>query len=290
MLRIRHYIHLARPHQFLKNGFVWLPLFFGFKLHDSQAILQVLYAFAVFCAASGSIYAVNDVVDVDEDRKHPQKKTRPLAKGEISKPQALVFSCFLMLLALIAGGLLLPIEFLAIISAYLLVNVAYSCGLKKLALFDIVCIAVGFLLRVFGGGIAGGTPVSRWLIMMTFLMALFLALAKRRDDILLKQDGLLSRPSLSGYNLEFVSLGMVTMASVIIVFYILYTVSPEIMEKHGTDKLYLTGFWVIMGLLRYMQITFVLKRSGSPTRVMLKDFLLQVIVVLWILNVYFLIY
>jgi len=132
--------------------------------------------------------------------------------------------------------------------------------------------------------------ISPWITIMTFLLALFLALAKRRDDLTLADDGHGARKSLHGYNMEFVSSAMVVMASVIIVSYLLYTVSPEIIQKHHTHNLYLTSFWVIVGLLRYMQITFVKKGSGSPTIVLLKDLFLQAVVLLWLVNVYWLIY
>ena len=156
---------------------------------------------------------------------------------------------------------------------------------------DIVCIAIGFVLRIFAGGLAAGIAVSPWLVIMTFLLALFLALAKRRDDLLIVNDGgTRVRKAIDGYNLEFISLAMGIMASVIIVAYILYTVSPEVVAKHGTGKLYISGIWVLLGLLRYLQITFVEEKSGSPTLVLIKDYLLQGVIVLWLANIFILLY
>jgi hypothetical protein len=152
------------------------------------------------------------------------------------------------------------------------------------------CIATGFVLRVFAGGAAADIDISHWIIIMTFLLALFLGMAKRRDDIILASDGFGVRSSISGYNKEFISLGMVFMASVIVVAYLLYTVSPEVCEKYKTDHLFLTGFWVILGVLRYMQITFVEQKSGSPTMVLIKDPFLQSVIVLWMVNFYMFIY
>jgi 4-hydroxybenzoate polyprenyltransferase len=184
----------------------------------------------------------------------------------------------------------MPPAFLLIISIYLLINIAYSFFLKHIAIIDIVCIAAGFVLRIFAGGVSANIDNSHWIVIMTFLLAIFLALAKRRDDILLAANGNDTRKNIKGYNLEFVSSGMMVMASVIIVSYILYTVSPEVTAKHGTNQLYLTSFWVIIGILRYMQITLVEERSGSPTMLLLKDIFLQTVVILWILNSYIIIY
>jgi hypothetical protein len=146
------------------------------------------------------------------------------------------------------------------------------------------------VLRIFAGGTATAIPISPWIVIMTFLLALFLALAKRRDDILLIDQGKRVRKSIDGYNMEFISLAMGMMASVIIVAYILYTVSPEVVAKHGTRHLYISAIWVLLGLLRYMQITFVDEKSGSPTRVLMKDQLLQAVIVLWLGNIFFLLY
>jgi len=169
-------------------------------------------------------------------------------------------------------------------------NIVYSFGLKHVPIADIVCIAVGFVLRIFAGGTAAQVPISPWIVIMTFLMALFLALAKRRDDLRLVDQGHQVRKAIDGYNAEFISLAMGVMASVIIVAYILYTVSPEIVAKHGTKRLYMSSVWVILGILRYLQITFVEEDSGSPTRVLIRDRALQAIIALWLVNIYLLLY
>jgi hypothetical protein len=141
---------------------------------------------------------------------------------------------------------------------------------------------------VAAGGEVAEVPISHWIITMTFLLALFLAFAKRRDDCLMSAAGRNTRKCSDSYSLEFVSTSMAVMASVIIVAYLLYTVSPETIQKHGTDQLYLTGVWVIIGLLRYLQITFVEERSGSPTKVFLQDYFLQIVILLWIASFFLL--
>jgi decaprenyl-phosphate phosphoribosyltransferase len=284
------YLQLARPHQFVKNGFVWLPIFFGLKLGDLRALEQTLIAFAAFCLAAGGVYVLNDLKDIQEDRRHPTKKNRPLASGAIPPRRAMIFMAVLLLLAAWAGTLLPKPDFLSILGAYLLLNVAYSFFLKHQAIIDVVCIALGFVLRILAGGVAAVVPVSHWIVIMTFLLAVFLALAKRRDDLLLATAGHSARRSMDGYSLEFVSVSMAVMAAVIIVAYLLYTVSPDTIQKHGTNQLYLTGFWVVVGLLRYLQIALVENRTGSPSKIFLQDHFLQAVLSLWILSCFFLLY
>lgn len=283
-------VQLARPHQYLKNGFIWLPLFFGYKLRDAGIVLDVFWAFVAFCLTASSMYALNDLRDVEEDCRHPSKKFRPIACGALQKSEAVLFMILLLTASLTISFAFLSRSFLVILGAYLVLNFAYSGGLKHLAIVDVTLIAVGFVLRVFAGGVAAEIWPSHWLILMTFLLAVFLALSKRRDDLLLAACGHNTRRCLDGYNLEFVSLSMILMASVVIVSYILYTVSPEVTGKHRTHHLYLTTFWVIVGLLRYMQITFVEQKSGSPTLVLLKDVFLQTVIFLWIGSFYLILY
>lgn len=279
---IRGLVRLARPHQYLKNLFVLLPLFFGWKLGDEGAVWSAIGAFAAFCLAASAVYVFNDLRDVLQDREHPVKKNRPVASGLVSPGQAWTFLAVLAACALGLSAVVPGQAFPWIVCAYMAVNLAYSLGVKHMAIVDLMCIAVGFVLRVFAGGSATGVTPSHWIVIMTFLLALFLGLAKRRDDLLLAACGSRTRKCLDGYSLEFVSLCMAVMAGVVIVSYILYTLSPDVMAKHGTDKLYLTSLWVVAGMLRYMQITFVESRSGSPTQVLLKDPFIQVCIALWV--------
>jgi 4-hydroxybenzoate polyprenyltransferase len=288
--RFSAYVQLARPHQYMKNGFIWLPLFFGYNLAEPHAVLNTFWAFLVFSLTAGSVYVLNDIRDIHEDRNHPRKKGRPLASGALSITNAVVFLIILLAVSFSIAVTALPKNFLWILSGYILLNIAYSFYLKHVAIVDVVCIATGFVLRVFAGGLVSAIPISHWIVIMTFLLALFLALGKRRDDLLLSANGCHTRKCLDGYNLEFVSLSMVLMTSVVIVAYIQYCVSPEVIQKHGTHDLYFTSFWVIVGLLRYLQITFVEERSGSPTLVLLKDYFLWVVIAGWAITFYWLLY
>lgn len=291
MAKLSEYIRLARPNHYVKNGFVWIPLFFGHKLNDFQAVLHTFWAFLAFCLIASVVYILNDLLDLEEDRLHPVKKLRPIASGAITAKEAMLFLLALFVLAITVSFIFLSRNLLFILTAYLFLNLAYSVSLKHVAIIDVVCISIGFVLRVFAGGIAAEVPVSHWLVIMVFLLAVFLALAKRRDDLVLNSQGHNNvRKSLHKYNLDFVSHSMVAMTSITIVSYILYTVSPEVIAKHGTNKLYLTTFWVVIGFLRYMQITFVDQKSGSPTIILLKDAFMQVVIVLWLITYYLLIY
>ena len=165
-----------------------------------------------------------------------------------------------------------------------MINIFYSFKLKHIAIVDIFIIAFGFVLRLFIGGTCGNIELSHWIILMTFLLALFLALAKRRDDVMLSSQGKTLRKNIDGYNYEFISASMILMSGVIIVSYILYTVSNDVVEKFNTSNLYLTSIFVILGILRYMQITFVEQNSGSPTKVVLTDRFLQITILLWLIS------
>ncbi len=290
MEKLKAYIRLSRPHQYLKNGFIWLPIFFGYQLTDPRSVLLTTLAFISFSLMASTVYIINDIKDIESDQRHPVKKRRPLASGQIHRKEAVWVALALFAASMGVSLIGLPQAFVFVVNAYLLLNIAYSQVLKHIPIIDIVCIAMGFVLRIFAGGVATGVQISPWIVIMAFLLALFLGLAKRRDDLILTQQGHQIRKAIDGYNLEFISLAMGIMASVIIVAYILYTVSPEVVAKHGTGQLYVSGIWVLLGLLRYLQITFVEEKSGSPTLVLMKDYLIQAIIVLWLVNIYILLY
>ncbi len=287
---MKHYLKLLRPHQYIKNIFILSPLFFSFKFKDSDLLLRVLLVTACFCLVASAIYILNDYLDIEEDRRHPTKKNRPLASGNVPKNHALVIMLLLFIVG--AGGIfLISIHALVLTGVYILNNILYSYRLKHIPLLDISVISVGFVLRLFIGEAAGegALPLSMWIILCTFLLAMFLALAKRRDDVLLQKEGKKVRRSIEGYNLEFINGGMMIMASVTLVAYISYTISPDVTTRLGTDNLYFTVFFVIIGILRYMQITFVEQKSGNPTKVLLKDLFLQLTLAGWVLCFVFLV-
>jgi len=238
------------------------------------------------------IYILNDYRDIEDDRKHPVKRNRPLASGKVKKSLGLVISGLLFLLAVGIAFLLDPtFQFLFILGLYFVLNVTYSLGLKNIAILDILILAAGFVLRVKGGAIIAKVDTSEWLIIMTYLLALFMSIAKRRDDFLLKMEtGANMRKSISGYNLDFLNTMLAFFSAIIIVSYIMYTVSDLTHYRLGTHRLYYSSVFVIAGILRYLQITFVLKKSGSPTDILYKDRFIQCTLLLWVLSIYGILY
>jgi len=289
-LQLSSIIKLMRPHQYIKNLFVFLPLFFALKITDTSLLFNAVIAFIAFSLTASAIYTLNDYHDIEEDRQHPKKKDRPLASGAINKSQAIS----IMSVLFVAGFTLMAILSLkaaAILLAYVIMNIAYSFYLKHVAILDVVIIAIGFVLRLFIGSAVTDIPLSMWIVVMTFLLALFMALAKRRDDVLIYLDtGKKMRKVIDGYNLQFLDTAMAIMASVVIVSYTIYTTSPEVVARVHSEYLYLTSLFVILGIMRYLQVAFVLKDSGSPTKIVLKDRFMQLTLIGWVLSFAWILY
>ena len=284
------FFSIIRPQQYIKNLFIFLPIFFVGEITDIQLFSKAFLAFIAFSLSASGIYILNDYKDIKEDRRHPKKKKRPLASGLISTNESMTF----MILLFIFGFSLMAyisLKALVILSIYVILNISYSFKLKQIALLDITIIAIGFVLRLFVGSFVTQTSLTMWIVIMTFLLALFLALAKRRDDILLlNKTGKKMRQSIKGYSLHLIDGTMMVMASVVIVVYILYSTSQEIIDKFQSEYIYLTALFVIFGVMRYLQITFVEKHSGSPTEVLLKDKLTAINILLWIVSFIWFIY
>ena len=274
-------LKLIRPHQYIKNLFIFMPLFFAGQIQNAELLTRALIAFLAFSLAASAVYVLNDFLDIEEDRKHPSKRHRPLASGAVSKGVALFLMGVLVVLAATIMAYL-STDALVVMTLYIVMNIGYSLQFKHVAILDITIIATGFVLRLFIGATVTATPLSSWIVIMTFLLALFLALAKRRDDALLfLNTGEKMRRVVGGYTLQLIDVAMAIMASVVIVAYLLYTTSAEVIERMQTELLYLTTVFVIVGILRYLQITFVSNESGSPTKALLKDRFLQTSVIAW---------
>lgn len=293
-MNVLSYIQLLRPLQWLKNIFVFAPVFFSSNLLKGEYFWPTVVVFASFCLISSSIYCFNDLQDVDADRQHPKKRNRPIASGAVSVKAGYTLMLFCAIVAL----LLLPLAhsnntpyLYIIIAAYWLMNIAYCIKLKQYAILDVSIIAIGFVMRVLIGGMATDIWISHWLVMMTFLVTLFLALTKRNDDYrLYEQTGQKPRISITGYNKTFINEATAIVASVTLVCYIMYTMSPEVIDRLGTRYVYLTSGWVLAGLLRYLQNMIVFGLSGSPTKSLVKDHFIQLCVLGWILSFFVIIY
>ncbi len=276
---MKSYIKLLRISHWSKNLFLFLPLFFsGQFIEHADSIAYLAIGFLCFSITASVVYIINDIKDVEEDRLHPEKMHRPFAAGTVQITTGIILAIILLAISMVTAYLLKP-QFLLILGIYFLMNLAYSLKLKHVPLLDISIIAIGFVLRVVAGGIIPDIFVSHWILIMTFLLALFLGFAKRRDDVkIFMESGKKMRKSIDGYNLEFINAGMVLMGGVTIVSYIMYTLSDDVVKRLGKD-LYLTSLFVILGVLRYLQITFVQEKSGNPTKVLLKDIFIQLILV-----------
>lgn len=292
-MKIRHIIKVARPTHWIKNLFVFLPVFFGGGLLNTSEAVSAALTFLSFSLAASAIYCLNDIIDVNADHAHPVKCKRPIASGAITIPQAYGMMALSMLVSIVLM-FLLPAgqtKTIFVIVAYFLINVAYCLRLKDYAIIDVCIIASGFVLRILAGGYATGVQLSKWIVLMTFLLTLFLAFAKRRDDVLrMNTTGQAPRANTSRYNLTFINQAITITAGVMLVCYVMYTVSPEIIAQFGTDKLYLTSILVILAILRYLQISFVDEKSGDPVKVALSDRATQLILLAWLLSFLVIIY
>lgn len=289
-MSMKDYITLLRIPQYSKNLFIFLPLFFALHLQEPGRLLKVSLAFLGFCLLASAVYIFNDLYDLAEDRQHPKKKYRPLPAGKITRRSAIsLMLCIFTLGLFIAYVLSLQMFYLCVL--YIALNITYSVKLKHVPILDIMIIAVCFVIRIFVGGAVGDVPIYMWIVIMTFLLALFMALGKRRDDVLIfLETNQMPRKSIDGYNLRFIDASMMIMAAVILVAYLMYTISPEITAKFKTDKLYITSVFVLMGIMRYLQITMLEENSGSPTEILLKDIFIQLSIVGWIISFALLVY
>lgn len=279
-------IKLLRPHQWLKNLFVFLPLFFGRSMLDTNLLLVCVLAFFAFSFASSGIYCLNDICDVEADRKHSIKKNRPIASGAISNMAGIIIMviCFVVAFMLLycgcSNGTFFPA--CAILLIYIILNIAYCFYLKRFAIVDVFTIAVGFDLRIFFGGVVTNIVLSHWIVLMTFLLALFIAFAKRRDDVMeFERTGVRLRHNVARYNQSFMNQVLCVMASITMICYIMYTVSDEVVARIGNPYLYTTSIFVLAGIIRYLQITIVDARSGSPTKILLGDKFIQMCIIAW---------
>ena len=251
-------------------------------------------AFFALSFAASSIYCFNDICDVEVDKLHPKKCNRPVASGMISTQMAYVVmavSFTMSLVIVFLFGETARYSLMALITFYYLMNIAYCLRLKRYAIIDVIIISIGFELRIFAGGAVTGIWLSEWIIMMTFLLALFLAFGKRRDDVVLYQNtGVMPRKNTDRYNLDFMNQVMTVVSTVIVIVYIMYTLSPDIIEQFHSRNIYITAIFVLVGIIRYLQITIVELKSGNPTSVLLKDRFIQLCIAGWIISFFVIIY
>ncbi len=273
-------IRLLRVYQWSKNALVLLPLVFAQQLLNADAALRGLAAMAAFCLASSAMYIVNDIRDMENDRNHPKKRNRPLAAGVVAVPTAIVVA-----VALLTAGLLtawtLGTPFLTALLVYVALTLSYSAALKNIFIVDVLAVALGFVIRAIAGAVAIHVVFSNWLIVCTLFLALFLALGKRRGEIaLLEHDARNHREVLHHYSIAFIDQMLVIVAGGALITFTIYTCSPEVVERIGTDKLYMTLPFVVYGLARYLWLV-QRNEGGDPSQVLLKDWPTCLSVLLW---------
>jgi len=287
---VASFLAACRPEQWTKNLFVFAALLFAKRLDDGDAVRLAVETFVIFCALSSAVYLFNDIADRDADREHPIKRFRPIAAGELSPVTAGTAGAVLAAGALGAAWTLAPSLGLTAL-AYIALQAAYSLVLKHVVILDALSIASGFVLRAVAGGVAIQVPVSNWLLACTTLLALFLALAKRRHEITALSEGATRhRPILDEYNPYLLDQMIAVVTASAVVAYAAYTTSPETSAKLGTDRLALTIPFVLYGIFRYLYLVHRKDGGGNPSTLLLTDAPLLVCVVLWTVAVVVLLY
>lgn len=274
-------IKALRVYQWSKNLLVFAALVFAQKFLIPDQVLKSLLAFVAFCAASSAMYLLNDVMDIESDRVHPEKRTRPVASGALSIRAAIGAMLVLLALSLgISGTLGLP--FLLIVCFYLGLTTFYTLELKKIVIVDVLAVAIGFVVRAIAGAIALDVTFSNWLVVCTLFLALFLGISKRRHEIhCLNDDATSHREVLGHYTVPYLDAINTIVAGAALITYTIYTCSPEVAGHLGTDKLYLTLPFVVYGLFRYMYLVHHNLDGGDPSSTLIKDRPLAITVILW---------
>ncbi len=287
---LRALIETLRPQQWVKNGFIFAALIFSQSLTRWDRCRQVLMAALVFCLVSSAVYVLNDIMDASEDRQHPSKKLRPIASGRVSATMAGIVGAIVGAVGLIAAWRL-NTSFFGIVGAYVALNVLYSTFLKRVFLLDVFIVAAGFLFRVIAGGVVIHVAISPWLIVCTTLLALFIALSKRRHElVLLGRRASDHRAILSDYSPYFLDQLISIVTASTVVTYALYTLSPDVQIKFPGKRLELTIPFVLFGIFRYLHLIHHRDQGGNPTRSLFTDPVLLSVVLLWAAAVVLIIY
>jgi 4-hydroxybenzoate polyprenyltransferase len=278
-----------RPRQWVKNLFVFGGVVFSGRLF-TPAVWTATVAFVIFCGLSGAIYLLNDVADRDKDRRHPDKSRRPIAAGRLSVGAAVVAAVTLIVVGL-SAAVWLSRPFALAALAYVLLLSAYSAWLKHVVIVDVLAVAVGFVLRAAGGALVIGAAISGWLLICTVLLALFLALGKRRNEALaLQADAGRHRPILAEYSPGFLDQMISVVTASTVTAYALYTMSPETVARFHTSLLPVTLPFVLYGIFRYLYLLYHRQLGGNPTDMVMRDPALLLNTALWLLVVLLIIY
>jgi len=283
-------LRALRPYQWSKNLLVFAALVFALELQDPQKVGAAVIAFLCFCAASSATYLFNDIRDRDRDREHPEKARRPIAAGRVSVAVAAAIATVLALVALL-GSQVVNWRLTLVVVVYLVLQGAYSLGLKHVPVIDALCVSAGFLLRAVGGAEAVEVPISSWLLMCTIFLSIFISFAKRRHEFVTLPAGREEhRQSLAGYSVEVLDQLITISAAATLISYALYTTDAETVDKFGSSRLLLTLPYVIYGIFRYLALVHMNEEAGDPSLALVRDKPLLIAVALWGLTVVALLY
>lgn len=273
-------VRSLRPRQWAKNGVIFAALLFSRHVGNPLSVQRASWAFGTFCLLSSAVYLLNDVFDLRSDRVHPTKRLRPIAAGEVPPGLAVAAGAALGGVGLLLAYALVP-AFALIAAVYLGSNLLYSVWLKKIVIVDVMVISMGFVLRAVAGGLAIEVEVSAWLILCTILLSLFLALCKRRQELALLEEATEHRGILKEYSVVFLDQMITIVTAATLLAYASYTLSPEIQQKLGTNRLYLTVPFVIYGIFRYLYLVHKRDMGGNPTEALFSDWPLLINILLW---------
>jgi 4-hydroxybenzoate polyprenyltransferase len=296
-MKTPHFIRLIRPKQWIKNLFVFAALVFSHHLFEWDFAKSSLIGFALFCATASTIYIINDILDRDRDRLHPKKKHRPIASGNISVPSAISMAFIIFGIA-VPVVFNLPYKFGFCLAFYFVMNLSYSIFLKDVVLVDVFIIAIGFMLRVVGGAFVIDVPISSWLILTTMFLSLFLAVAKRRGELVMletqleqgKKSSESTRKVLEHYSIDFAEQLCTICAAGFVISYALYTVSDRTVKIFGTENLVFTTPFVLYGIFRYLYLLHKKNLGENPTEVVLTDIPMILNFIAYAIAMFFIIY
>ncbi|NIP41920.1 MAG: decaprenyl-phosphate phosphoribosyltransferase [candidate division Zixibacteria bacterium] len=285
------YLKALRIEQWTKNLVVFAALIFAKEFTNLDLVIQSIEAFILFCLASSAIYLINDAIDAERDRKHPEKAKRPIASGEVNKGNAIVIAAIFIIIAAAGSVYLLNIYFFTTIISYLVLMLLYSLVLKQIVIIDVMVIATGFVLRAVGGAVAIMVEISPWLIICTILLALFIGFGKRRHELTLLEDSAADhRGILEHYSVGLLDQLISIVTAATIIAYAIYTLFGDVYEKIGVRHLELTIPFVIYGIFRYLYLIHKGDSGGTPTRILYTDLPILFTVLLWIASVFTLMY
>jgi len=281
-MKFKQVLRLFRVHNYIKNVFIFAPLFFVFQFDDAT-VFSAFYSFVLFSLLASGVYIGNDIFDVASDREHPKKKYRPIAAQQISIRVA-GWIALLIILGSIAGAWFINPRVCYAFLWYLGINILYNVFLKKIPILDVVVISLGFLIRILIGSYATHIPASQWILFMTFLLSLFLGFSKRRADVLVMLEKGASKPNLKLYTQKGINTLILVLGGFICASYLGYTLSDQVVQRIGSTYVFVTAFWVTAGIVRYIKVIFTERDYYSPTSVVLKDHWLQFIMLAWVIT------